>query len=76
MEDFLPSVAAVVDPDGGPPVTPRFSATSLATSKSRLTIVSGNADLLQVRDVLPGDDEYMNGRLAIYVFGASTSSSS
>ena len=51
-----------------PSPTPSFSATVLATSKSRLTTVSGRPDLLQVRNVLPGDDENVDGCLAIYVF--------
>jgi hypothetical protein len=69
VEDLLPRITPVVDPDG---VT-TFRDTGLLGYGARhleeaLDHAVGKVpDLLQVGDVLPGDDEEMDGGLAIYV---------
>jgi len=69
VEDFLTRVAAVVDPDG---VSALCDATFLGDGARHLeealdNSVGQGADLLQVSDVLLGDDENVDRGLAIYV---------
>jgi len=69
VEDFLTSVAAVVDPDG---VSALCDAKFLGDGARHLeealdNSVGQGADLLQVSDVLLGDDENVDRGLAIYV---------
>ena len=69
MEDLLPGVAAVIDRDG---VATLCYAEFLGDGARHLeetldNSVGQGADLLQVRDVLPGDDENVDRGLAIHV---------
>ena len=70
VEDLLPRVAAIVDPDR---ISALCYAEFLGDGARHLeeTLEHGvwqGTDLLQVRDVLLWDDENVNGSLAVYVF--------
>jgi hypothetical protein len=69
MEDLLPRVTAVVDPDGVTTLRDAglFGHGARHLEEALYHAVGEFPDLLQVGDVLPGDDEEVYGGLAIYV---------